>query len=156
MHSFPIVLLTDWGVTRDLLSSILLLYTINPITFYVSFCLCDRPISQIPWCIKQISHNPFCIRSLINTRAHFRYKMVHCGIWDWWIVGFVQHVDSFLVRWCDSFTDVSSALLHWYSAIVWLLYKQTRRVWVKLFSAWTKPTTANRQLLRDSWKTLHT
>ena len=74
--------------------------------------------------------------------------MVHCGIWDWWIVGFVQHVYSFLVRWCDSFTDVSSALLHWYLAIVWLLYKQTRRVWVKLFSAWTKPITANRQTLR--------
>ena len=23
------------------------------------------------------------------TRAHFCYKMVHCGIWDCWIVGFV-------------------------------------------------------------------
>ena len=74
--------------------------------------------------------------------------MVLCGIWDCRIVGFVQHVYSFLVRWCDSFTDVSSALLHWYLAIVWLLYKQTRRVWVKLFSAWTKPITANRQTLR--------
>ena len=26
------------------------------------------------------------------TRAHFCYKMVHCGIWDWRIVGFVQQV----------------------------------------------------------------
>ena len=26
------------------------------------------------------------------TRAHFCYKMVHCGIWDWYIVGFVQEV----------------------------------------------------------------
>ena len=26
------------------------------------------------------------------TRAHFCFKMVHCGIWDWCILGFVQQV----------------------------------------------------------------
>ena len=29
------------------------------------------------------------------TRAHFCYKMVHCGIWDWCIVGFVQQVCTY-------------------------------------------------------------
>ena len=28
----------------------------------------------------------------LHTCGHFCYKMVHCGIWDWCIVGFVQHV----------------------------------------------------------------
>ena len=38
------------------------------------------------------------------TRAHFCYIMVHCGIWDWCIVGFVQQVylgllSQFSVMW---------------------------------------------------------
>ena len=52
----------------------------------------NRVISQIPQCISQISHNaPFCNRN-VHTGAHFCYKMVNCGIWDWCIVGFVQQV----------------------------------------------------------------
>ena len=35
----------------------------------------NRPISQIPQCIRQISHKaPF------HMCSHFCYKMVHCGI----------------------------------------------------------------------------
>ena len=54
-------------------------------------CVCsNRPISQIPECIRQISHNAsFCNRN-VRTCAYFSYKLVHCGIWDWCIVGFVQ------------------------------------------------------------------
>ena len=26
------------------------------------------------------------------TRAHFCYKMVHCGIWDWFVMGYVKQV----------------------------------------------------------------
>ena len=53
----------------------------------------NRPISQISQCIGQISHNtPFCNRN-VHTCAHFCYKMVICGIWDWCIVGFVRHPD---------------------------------------------------------------
>ena len=41
---------------------------------------------------QQISHNaPFCNRN-VHTCAHFCYKMVHCGIWNWSIVRFVQYV----------------------------------------------------------------
>ena len=48
----------------------------------------DRPISQMPKCICVISHNAiFC-----NMRAHFCYKMVHCGIFVWRIEGFVRWV----------------------------------------------------------------
>ena len=52
----------------------------------------NRPISQIPKCIRQISHNaPFCNRN-VHRCAHFNYKMVHCGIWGWLIVRFVWQV----------------------------------------------------------------
>ena len=45
----------------------------------------NSSISQIPQCIRQITHNaPF--------PTHFCYKMVHCAIWVWYIVGFVQWV----------------------------------------------------------------
>ena len=52
----------------------------------------NRPISQIPECICAISHNAtFCNRN-VHTCAHFCYKMVHCGIYVWCIVGFVRWV----------------------------------------------------------------
>ena len=52
----------------------------------------DRPKSQIEQCNRQISHNaPVCNRN-VHTCAHFCYKMVHCGIWDWCIMEFVQQV----------------------------------------------------------------
>ena len=52
----------------------------------------SRPTVQIPQCIRQISHNvPFCNRN-VHTCAHFCYKMVHCGIWDWCIMGFVKQI----------------------------------------------------------------
>ena len=43
--------------------------------FCVTIQLSNRPVSQIPLCIRQIC-----------------YKKVHCVIWDWCIVGFVQQV----------------------------------------------------------------
>ena len=56
----------------------------------------DRPISQIPECIRQISHNaPFCNRN-VHTCAHFCYKMLHCGIWHRCILGFVRWVYLFI------------------------------------------------------------
>ena len=45
-----------------------------------------RIISQITQCIRQKSHNaPVCNRN-VHTRPLFCYKMVHCGIWHWWLV----------------------------------------------------------------------
>ena len=45
-------------------------------------------ISQIPQRFKIISHNaPFCNRH-VHRCAHFCCKLVHCGIWDWRIVGY--------------------------------------------------------------------
>ena len=53
----------------------------------------NSPIPQIPQCIRQISHNAtFCNRN-VHMWAHLCYKMVHCGIWDWCIVGFMQQVN---------------------------------------------------------------
>ena len=52
----------------------------------------NRPISQIPKYICAISHNAaFCSRN-VHMCAHFCYKMVHCGIFVWCIVGFVRWV----------------------------------------------------------------
>ena len=51
-------------------------------------CNDRRTVAQIPQCISWISHNaPFCNRN-VHTCAHFCYKMVHCGIFVWCIVGF--------------------------------------------------------------------
>ena len=47
----------------------------------------NRPVSQIPQCICAVSHNaPYCKRN-VHMCAHFCYKMVHCGIFVWCIVG---------------------------------------------------------------------
>ena len=49
-------------------------------------------LSQIPQWTSPISHNaPFCNKN-VHTCAHFCYKMVHCGTWDWCIAGFVRSV----------------------------------------------------------------
>ena len=54
----------------------------------------NRPISQIPECICTISHNAtFCNRN-VHTCTHYCYKMLHCGIFVWCIVGFVRWVYS--------------------------------------------------------------
>ena len=75
----------------------------------------NRPISQIPQCISQISHNaPFCNRN-VHTCAHFCYKMVHCGIWDWCIVGFVQQVYCCPRVWHRIYSDCSLIALRKYS-----------------------------------------
>ena len=51
----------------------------------------NRPIAQIPQCTCPISHNtPICNKNVRMGCAHFCYKMVHCGIWDWCIVWFVR------------------------------------------------------------------
>ena len=49
-------------------------------------------ISLIPQCTGRISHNaPFCNRN-VHACAHFCYKMVHCGIWEWGIFGLTQSI----------------------------------------------------------------
>ena len=58
--------------------------SVMPVSFMHGYF--SGPISQIPKCMRQISHNaPFC-NIKVHTCAHFFYKMVHCGIWDWCIV----------------------------------------------------------------------
>ena len=48
----------------------------------------NRPISQIPQCIRLISHNaPYFSRN-VHMCTHFCHKMVYRGIWDWCIVGY--------------------------------------------------------------------
>ena len=49
----------------------------------------NRSVAQIPQCTSLMSHNaPFCNRN-VHMCAHFCYKMVHCRIIVWCIVGFV-------------------------------------------------------------------
>ena len=70
----------------------------HPVSSHYNWFECayhnNEPISQIQQRIRQMSHNtPFCNRN-VHTCAHFCYKMVHCGLWNWCIVGFVQQVYS--------------------------------------------------------------
>ena len=63
-----------------------------------SWLVYNRPVAQIPQCTRPISHDaPFCNRN-VHTCAHFCYKIVHCGISVWCIVGFVNYGDAFLMH----------------------------------------------------------
>ena len=53
----------------------------------------NKPISQIPRCICPISHNPPICNRNVHTCAHFRYKMMHCAIFLWHIVGLYEAND---------------------------------------------------------------
>ena len=80
--------------------------------------------SHIPQCTSPISHNvPFCNRN-VHMCAHFCYKMVHCGIFVWCIVGFarwdywnpiastpfIHHFDGLMQKRCNS--SASAMELH--------------------------------------------
>ena len=47
--------------------------------------ICDKPISQSPQCTRPISHNAPSRTEMCT----FLFWMVHCGIWDERIVGFM-------------------------------------------------------------------
>ena len=53
-----------------------------------------------------------------STMQHFEtvmcYKMVHCGIWDWCIMGFVQQVLDTGYQKLNSTGALSSNELHWF------------------------------------------
>ena len=60
--------------------------------FIQKWLLANIGRSQIPECICAISHHAtFCNRN-VHRCAHFCYKMMHCGIFVWCIVGFVRWV----------------------------------------------------------------
>ena len=64
----------------------------TPRTFGHSQARCQQAHLKFSEYIRQISHNaPFCNRN-VQTCAHFCYKMVHCEIWNWRTVEFVQKV----------------------------------------------------------------
>ena len=79
---------TDWTIHRAAWSQLKTVrVSVTSLTDFVHICSW-YPISQIPQCTGPKSHNtPFCNRN-VNTCAHFCYKMVHCGIKDWCIVGY--------------------------------------------------------------------
>ena len=57
-------------------------------------CSFNRRILPIPQCISKISQNaPFCNRN-VHTCAHFCCKMLHSGIRDYCIVGFMKYVNN--------------------------------------------------------------
>ena len=77
-----------WHAIKYLTASVMLRDNIMDIISFTPYN--NRPIWQIPQCISLVSHSaPFCERN-VHTCAHFSYKMVHCGIWDRCIVGFVN------------------------------------------------------------------
>ena len=49
---------------------------------------------------KYLTKNHFVTN--VHMRAYFCYKMMHCGIWDWCIMGFVQQV-----YWSKQFTHTT-------------------------------------------------
>ena len=56
-----------------------------------------------------------CAHRNVETYAHFCYKMVHCQIWDWCIVEFVQLVYWF---WCWLVgLQIFYAFFHWSFAL---------------------------------------
>ena len=52
----------------------------------------NRAISQIPQCMRQTNHNSPLCNGNVHPCAHLGYKMVHYGILNWCIVGFMQQV----------------------------------------------------------------
>ena len=85
-------------------------FKFHEVCFYGS----NRSISQIPQCTSPISHNaPFCKRN-VHICAHFCYKMVHCGIFVWCIVGCVRWV-----YWQVSIGSGNSLLQQSQHAITW-------------------------------------
>ena len=58
----------------------------------------------------KIFHNASFCNSNVHTCSCFCYKMVHCGICDWRIVGFVQHVYSELMYGRNRCPDSHSSL----------------------------------------------
>ena len=52
--------------------------------------LSNTPDVQIPQYTSRIFHNALHCNKNVHTCAHFWYNMVHCGIFVWYIVGFVK------------------------------------------------------------------
>ena len=66
----------------------------NPVPWKTTLWNAYWLISRITQCICWIFHNvSFCNKNMC-TFAHICYKMVHFGIWDWGIVGFVYCLTS--------------------------------------------------------------
>ena len=63
--------------------------TRNTVWLYHQF-LEYHAISKIQQCFRQIFHNAQLCNKNVHTYAHFCYKVAHCGIWDWCILGFVH------------------------------------------------------------------
>ena len=55
----------------------------------------NRPISQIPKCIRQISHIASFWNINMPSRVLLCYEMVHCRIWIWCIVTVREQFPSF-------------------------------------------------------------
>ena len=93
----------------------------------------NRPISQIPQCIRQISHNaPFCNIN-VHTCAYFCYKMLHCGIWHRCILGFLRWVYSEL--WCFLLSNTKEWAVIWdATTLTWLHCNIDKTTGVSLYS----------------------
>ena len=52
----------------------------------------NRHVAHIPECTSLVSHNALFCNGNVHMCAHFCYRMVHCDIFVWCIVGFVRWV----------------------------------------------------------------
>ena len=75
-----------------------------------------RSISQIPQYTCWLSHNSSPCNRNVHTCVHFFYKVVHCRIWDWCIVGFVWQV---YCRWACIFVPSPSITALTQSFQIW-------------------------------------
>ena len=70
---------------------------------------CNKPISQVPQCIRKISNNASLCNRNVHTCAHFCHKVVHCGIWHRCIVEFVRLAYCFY-WWIFFYVDARSII----------------------------------------------
>ena len=100
---------------------------------------------KITQCNRQISNNaPFYNRNL-HTGAHFCYKMVHSGMWDWCVVVFVWQVlcimngiEEFLVWALYDIWNINDSAFHKKQAAKFAIYMQgLGQFFQTLASVWT-------------------
>ena len=80
----------------------------------------NRPISQVPQCIRKYSTMHHFVTEMC-TRAHFCYKTVYCWIWYWCTVRILHKVFSFL-RLSRDYTIFSTNWTHILTFDQYLLY----------------------------------
>ena len=108
----------------------------------------NRPVAQIPHCIRPISHSaPFC-NIYVYMCAHVWYKMVHWGILVWCIMGFVRwascttyggsHCCGLLLGWDSGLANKISRVTIYMTPIITMYF--LKKVGCKIWYLWNRFT----------------